>query len=105
MVGMGQNDSYVGEEAQSRRGILSLSYPVEQGIITNWDDMEKIWHHTFFNELRVDPAENHVLLTQAPLSPKINSEKMAQVIIISLMHINYPLKTFVFAITRNSYRP
>src|ERR1041385_3671283 len=49
LVGMEQRAFFVGDEAQNKRGILTLKYPIEHGIVTNWDDMEQIWYHTFFN--------------------------------------------------------
>lgn len=79
MVGIAKSDTYVGDEAQAKRGMLQLNYPVEHGIVNNWDDMEKIWSHTFYNELRVDSSEQYVLLTEAPMNPKLNRERMCSI--------------------------
>ena len=76
MVGLDQKEVYVGSEAQQKRGVLRIEQPIEHGIVTNWDDMEKVWHHTLYNELRVSPEEHPILMTEAPLNPRENRERM-----------------------------
>lgn len=79
MIGSEQKDYFVGTQAEEKRGILILKYPIEHGIVEDWDDMEKIWDHTFTNELRVVSEEHNVMLTEAPMNPKVNREKMTQI--------------------------
>ena len=80
MQGVNQKSEYIGEEANQKRGILELNYPIAAGIVESWEDMEKVWQHTFYNELRVTPTElKGVLLTEAPRNPKQNREKMTTI--------------------------
>ncbi|XP_073511364.1 actin, cytoplasmic-like [Phyllobates terribilis] len=77
--GMDQKICYIGEDAQAKRGILALTSPVERGIITSWDDMEKIWSYVYNHELGLSASDQPVLLTETPLSPTGNREKMEEI--------------------------
>ena len=79
MVGADTKEFYVGKNADEKRGVLKLMYPIEHGIIEDWDGMEKIWEHCFSNELRCTPSDHNVMLTEAPMNPKENREKMAEI--------------------------
>jgi len=89
MQGVTQKEHYLGDEANQKRGILNLSYPIEHGIVNDWDGMEKIWHHTFYNELRIEPTSVlGCLVTEAPMNPKANREKMTAVLFETFGFLN-----------------
>ncbi|MFB7058976.1 actin, cytoplasmic 2 [Streptomyces vinaceus] len=77
---VGANDLYVGDKAQANRGVLTVKCPVEAGRVTDWEDMAKVWAHTF-EALGADPSEQPVLLTAAPLMSKADRERMAEVML------------------------
>ena len=71
---------YVGETCIENRSQLDVSYPMENGIVRNWDDMKDIWDYTFGeNKLNIDPKDCKILLTEPPMNPNSNREKLFQV--------------------------
>lgn len=79
MVGIDQKEVYVGEEVCSNLRLLKTGKPIQRGLVDNWDDMEKIWNHTIYNELKVSPEEHPWLITETPLNPKEDRERLTQI--------------------------
>lgn len=80
MQGALEGDSFIGNSAEDHRGLMAIKYPMEHGIITDWSDMERIWQHIYGKgELATFKEEHPVLLTEAPLNPYKNREKMAEI--------------------------
>jgi actin-related protein len=79
MVGGQNKDFFVGFEAVAKAALLNLRQPIDNGLATNWDDMERLWNHTFYNELLTSPDEHPVVLTEKPMCPRMNREKMIQI--------------------------
>lgn len=76
--GIELKDIMVGDEAAAVRSALQISYPVENGIVRNWEDMEHLWNYTFTDKLKVDPKDHKIMLTEAPLNPKDNRKKTVE---------------------------
>ena len=73
----------VGAEAAEARHLLDISYPVREGIVTNWEEMEHIWKYTFQDQLGVemsDLGDHNILITEPPLNPVKNRAKMLEVV-------------------------
>lgn len=56
-----------------------LTYPMQNGIIENWDLMEKFWHQSIYNNLKCDPSEHYFVLTEPPMNPPENRENVAEI--------------------------
>uniref|UniRef100_A0A8C0Q694 Uncharacterized protein n=1 Tax=Canis lupus familiaris TaxID=9615 RepID=A0A8C0Q694_CANLF len=80
LVGMEEEDWFIGDEAQEKRGELNLQYPISRATVTNWDNMEKIWHHSFYQVLRIAPEQHPLMMTEPPLNTMPSKEKMSQIL-------------------------
>ncbi|CDK25326.1 unnamed protein product [Kuraishia capsulata CBS 1993] len=79
MAGALEGDTFIGNSAQENRGLLKLRYPIDNGIVQDWDDMELIWNHVYTKELKIKTEDHPFLLTEAPLNPVANRDRMAQI--------------------------
>ena len=79
LLGPAYKPYYVGDEAIRMKGVLRITYPLEHGIVKDWDGFEKIVRYAFEEVLRVDPSKHPVLLTEPPLNPRHVREKMAEI--------------------------
>uniref|UniRef100_A0A3B3T100 Actin related protein 1B n=1 Tax=Paramormyrops kingsleyae TaxID=1676925 RepID=A0A3B3T100_9TELE len=80
MAGALEGDLFIGPKAEEHRGLLSVRYPMEHGIVKDWNDMERIWQYVYSKEqLQTFSEEHPVLLTEAPLNPSKNRERAAEV--------------------------
>jgi len=68
-------DIMVGDEAAKLRSMLQITYPLENGIVRNWEEIEYIWDYTFYEKLKIAPNETKILLTEPPLNPIANRKK------------------------------
>ena len=78
LAGALEGDVFIGPRVQELRGLLKIRYPLEHGIVTDWDDMEKIWTYVYEQELKTLSEDHPVLLTEPPLNPRENREIAAQ---------------------------
>lgn len=72
-------DIVVGDEAAKYRSLLQVTHPLEHGIIKNWEDMMELWNYTFFDKLKTDTRGRKILLTEPPMNPLKNRERMCQI--------------------------
>jgi len=76
---MGVKDLMVGEDASKLRSMLECTYPMENGMVRSWEDMQHVWDYTFNEKMKINPSECKIMLTEPPMNPTRNREKMIEV--------------------------
>ena len=64
MAGAIEGDTFIGRKAQELRGLLKINYPMENGIVTDWNDMERIWSHVYVEELKTLSEEVNIIILE-----------------------------------------
>ena len=88
-VGFDKKEFFIGIEAAAISGVLNINNPISEGVVNNWDDIEKMLGFIFSSELKGDPSEYNVLLTETPMNPKENKEKLTQIMMRILIFRDY----------------
>eukprot|EP00796_Vickermania_ingenoplastis_P004281 gene4281-3097_t len=83
----GMNESEVGEEALVKRGMLTVKMPIKDGLVQSWDEMEKLWSHVIFSELRVTPESHCFITTQNVNCPASQKEKTLE-LMMETFHVH-----------------
>lgn len=77
--GYGQRVTYACQFAKENQGIFDITCPVRNGIISDWDAMEQIWYHMYYEDLLVPPENFNILHTEPVNNPKSCREKIIEV--------------------------
>ena len=73
LAGALEGDVFIGQRAQELRGLLKIRYPLEHGIVTDWDDMERIWEWVYAEGLKTLSEEVSAVYLPLP------SERWSQI--------------------------
>jgi len=46
-IALSSRTQYIGKEHHLKQELTSTKYPIDNGIIKDWENMEKIWSHIF----------------------------------------------------------
>lgn len=75
----GENIVFPGESAIKNKDMLDTICPIRKSIICDWDAMEQIWYHMFYENLMVPPENYNILHTEMDINSKLSREKIFEV--------------------------